>query len=275
MLRQMIRLLAAIGLVAGATSAPAGSFAQGPKLVGAGAAGVGLFGVSVALSSDGNTAIAGGSGDSSGTGAAWVFTRSGGVWTQQGAKLVGAGSIGSATEGYKVALSGDGSTAILGGYDDNSITGAAWIFTRSGSTWSQQGPKLVGGDAVGAAAQGGGVVLSSDGNTALIGGPYDNSNAGATWVFTRSGGVWTQQGAKLVGPGAAGSAQQGTGVAISSDANTVITGGAQDNSQTGAAWVFTRLCAHGDVNGDGVLNVNDIFYLINFLFAGGAAPACY
>ena len=41
------------------------------------------------------------------------------------------------------------------------------------------------------------------------------------------------------------------------------------------AWVFMRLCAHADANGDGLLNVNDIFYLINFLFAGGPAPTCY
>jgi hypothetical protein len=48
---------------------------------------------SVSLSSDGNTAIVGGSGDNSGIGAAWVFTRSGGVWTQQGDKLVGSGAV--------------------------------------------------------------------------------------------------------------------------------------------------------------------------------------
>ena len=53
------------------------------------------------------------------------------------------------------------------------------------------------------------VSLSADGNTAIVGGYGDNSNAGAAWVWTRSGGVWTQQGTKLVGSGAVGDAQQG------------------------------------------------------------------
>ena len=57
--------------------------------------------------------------------------------------------------------------------------------------FSQQGPKLVGSGAVGTAAQGGSVSLSADGTTAIVGGPSDNSSAGAAWVWTRSGGVWT------------------------------------------------------------------------------------
>jgi PKD repeat protein len=59
-----------------------------------------------------------------------VFTRSGGgVWTQQGSKLVGSGAVGAALQGYSVALSANGATAIVGGYGDNSYAGAAWIFT--------------------------------------------------------------------------------------------------------------------------------------------------
>src|ERR1035441_10508276 len=60
--------------------------------------------------------------------------------------------------------------------------------------FSQQGPKLVGPGAVGGAYQGYSVSVSSDGNTAIVGGDADNGNAGAAWVWTRSGGVWTQQG---------------------------------------------------------------------------------
>src|SRR2546429_65396 len=82
---------------------------------------------------------------------------------------------------------GDGGTALIGGWEDNSNTGAAWVFSRSGSTWSQQGSKLVGSGAVGAAEQGVSVALSGDGGTALIGGWQDNSNTGAGWVFSRSG----------------------------------------------------------------------------------------
>ncbi|MBI3556644.1 MAG: IPT/TIG domain-containing protein [Deltaproteobacteria bacterium] len=126
-------------------------------------------------------------------------TATGAPATQQGAKLVGAGGVGTMQQGYAVSLSADGNTALIGGPNDNTNIGAAWVFTRSGGVWTQQGAKLVGTGAVGAAAQGYAVSLNADGNTALIGGGGDNGGVGAAWVFTRSGGVWTQQGAKLVG----------------------------------------------------------------------------
>ena len=213
---------------------------QGPSLLGTGAVGSAGQGQSIALSADGNTMLLGGEHDNSNAGAAWVFTRSGGVWSQQGAKLVGSGAVGAAFQGVTVALSADGNTALIGGTNDNSNAGAVWVFTRSGGVWTQQGAKLVGTGAVGAARQGCSVALSSDGNTAVVGGNADNGNAGAGWVYTRSGGVWSQQGAKLVGTGAAGLALQGTSVAMSSDGNTLATCGSFDNSSLGAGWVFTR-----------------------------------
>ena len=212
---------------------------EGSKLVGTFAVGLGEQGWSVALSADGNTAIVGGLADNRITGAAWVYTRSNGVWTQQ-SKLAGTGAVGSAGQGWSVALSDDGNTAIVGGPFDTSNTGAAWVFTRSGGVWTQQGNKLVGSGAVGSARQGASVALSDDGNTAIVGGPFDNWNTGAAWVFTRSNGVWTQQRSKLVGAGAVGNAGQGSSVALSADGNTAIVGGPLDNSNTGAAWVFTR-----------------------------------
>ena len=85
--------------------------------------------------------------------------------------------------------------------------------------------------------------LSSDGNSAVIGGFADDNNMGAAWVFTRSDGVWTQK-AKLVGTGAItpgpGGAEQGTSVAISGDGNTVLSGGPVDNAGVGAAWIFRQ-----------------------------------
>jgi hypothetical protein len=161
------------------------------------------------------------------------------VWSQQGSKLVGTGAVGFSLQGASVALSADGNTAIVGGYFDGP-EGAAWVFTRSSGVWSQQGGKLVGTGAVGDAFQGDSVALSADGNTAIVGGNVDSSGAGATWVFTRSSGVWSQQGSKLVGTGAVGSAGQGSSVALSADGNTAIVGGYSDSSYAGAAWVFTR-----------------------------------
>jgi len=221
-------------------------FQQGEKLTGAEEVRAGLFGISVALSGDGNTALVGAFMDSpnkfnqNGVGAAWVFTRSGATWTQQGEKLTGSGEVGRGDFGSSVALSGDGNTALIGGpYDDNT-SGSAWVFTRSGATWTQQGEKLTGSGDVGSSWFGSSVALSADGNTALIGGTQDNNGTGAAWVFTRSGSTWTQEGEKLTGSGEAGHAEFGHTVALSGDGNTALIGGLTDNNNVGAAWVFTR-----------------------------------
>lgn len=211
---------------------------QGAKLIGSGAAGAPRIGTSVALSADGNTALLGGPLDAGAPGATWVFTRSAGVWTQQGGKLFGGGAAGAAQQGTSVALSADGNTAMIGGPADNGGFGATWVFVRSGTVWSQQGGKLLGGG--GAGQQGAAVALSDDGNTALVGGPQDAGGFGATWVFVRSGVVWTQEGAKLVGAGAAGGPRQGSAVALSADGNTALIGGPQDAGGVGASWAFTR-----------------------------------
>jgi hypothetical protein len=217
--------------------------------------------MSVSLSSDGNTAIVGGSGDDNSKGAAWVFTRShqltqnNGVsavwiWTQQ-KKLVGAKAIGPARQGFSVSLSSDGNTAIVGGPWDDDAKGAAWVFTRSHKLfeskglkgpvwiWSQQ-KKLVDTEAIaGYPNQGQSVSLSSDGNTAIVSGPgypdYQGHEHGAAWVYTRSGGVWTQE-SKLFGTGYS----YGQSVSLSSDGNTAIVGVPLDDNAMGAAWVYVR-----------------------------------
>ncbi len=167
---------------------------EGEKLTGSGESGLGEFGESVALSSDGNTALIGGSGDHDFVGAAWVFTRSAGKWSQQGEKLTGTGESGRGEFGWSVALSSSGNTAVIGGPADNGRVGAAWVFTRSGTSWSQQGEKLTGAEEIEAGEFGSSVKLSDAGTTALIGGSGDNTFVGAAWVFTESGGKWLQQG---------------------------------------------------------------------------------
>lgn len=211
------------------------------KLVGRAAVGVATQGQAVALSADGTTAIVGGNNDDTANGAVWIYTRTGDVWSQQGPKLVGTGAAGAAQQGFSVALSADGNTALVGAFADDNQVGAAWVWTRSNGAWSQQGAKLVGNDATGAGSTfGWSVALSSDGNTALIGGFGDNGNAGAAWVFTRSGGTWSQQGTKLVGSGATGAAGQGIGVALAADGNTAAVGGSSDAGGVGAVWIFKR-----------------------------------
>src|SRR6185436_19181125 len=91
--------------------------------------------------------------------------------------------------------------------------------------YTQQGSKLVGSDAVGSTFQGFSVALSSNGDTMIVGGYGDNGNVRASWIFTRTGGIWTQQDAKLVGTGAAGIPSQGYSVSLAADGNTALVGG--------------------------------------------------
>ena len=218
---------------------------QGKKLTGAGQLGEGNFGESVALSEDGDTAIIGAPVESvppfgGEIGSAYVFTRSGTKWTQQGLKFTGTGELGENSYfGSSVALSASGGTALVGGDYDNTNVGAAWVFTRSGERWSQQGPKLTGGGETGEGYFGFSVALSAEGDVALIGGGKDHGSLGAAWEFTRSGETWTQQGAKLTGGEETGEGRFGQGVALSAEGNTALIGGWGDNGEVGAAWAFT------------------------------------
>jgi hypothetical protein len=112
---KLLRIVPAVVLTCGMLTAPAeAQFAQqGPKLVGTGAIGPASQGTSVSLSGDGNTAIVGGPFDTFfEIGAAWVFTRSFGGWSQQAKLPVVISEV--PREGNSVSLSGDGNTAIIG-----------------------------------------------------------------------------------------------------------------------------------------------------------------
>jgi hypothetical protein len=161
---------------------------QGKKLVGSGAVGSARQGTSVALSADGNTAILGGPGDNpsdrfgaGAAGAAWVFTRSSGVWTQQGHKLAATGGVWT-QQGASVALAVDGNIALVGGFAHDRNAGAAAVFTRSGGEWTQE-KELAGHSGLGKAAPS--VALSADGSVVLLGEPEDSGGLGAALAFTR------------------------------------------------------------------------------------------
>jgi hypothetical protein len=223
---------------------------QGEKLTGGGEVGEGMFGTSVALSRDGNTALIGAPHDDSDVGAAWVFTRVRDTWTQQGAKLTGGGESGRGSFGTSVALSGDGNTAVIGGPADSVGKGAVWVFTRAGSAWTQQGEKLIAGGEGGAGGFGASVALSSDGTTALLGAPFDSGGRGAAWTFTNAGSTWTQQEQELTGAGESGAGEFGSSVALSADATTALIGGEADDDGVGAAWVLTRSASSWSQQGE-------------------------
>ncbi len=225
------------------------TWTQQAKLLAGDPASGDYFGYGAALSSDGNTALVG-AGSKIGTysqqGAAYVFTRSGSTWTQQ-AKLLASDGGSADYFGRSVALSSDGNTAMVGASGKTGTStnqGVVYVFTRSGSTWTQQA-KLLASDPAFNDYFGWSVALSSDGNTAAISAYYktgDTTGQGATYIFTRSGSVWTQQ-AKLLASDPASGDGFGYAVAVSSDGNTAMVGAsgkAGTYTSQGAVYVFTR-----------------------------------
>lgn len=211
---------------------------EGDKLVGLGAPNDDYDNcggrISVAISGDGNTALVSRTFDQCEIGAVWVFTRSNGVWTQQGNKItpVGvtpysectplAGGNGCAAFGWTLALSFDGNTGAIGGLGGN----GSWIFVRQNGSWSQQSRLNVDGWATS---------LSADGNTLLVAQPAFPPVAS---VFARNGTTWALQ-TQLVPTGSMGYAPD-PAASLSSDGLTAIFGNFNDNGGLGAVWVFSR-----------------------------------
>jgi hypothetical protein len=200
------------------------------------------MGTSSSISYDGNVTVIGGETDNVSIGAAWVFTRVGGVWNQKGSKLVGTGYSGTQVyQGHSVSISSDASTIVVGGYYDNSQVGAIWIYSLSNGNYSQIGNKLVGTGAADASRQGSSVSISFDGSTIASGGHIDGANdEGAVWIFTKNGNAWIQQNTKLIHPSASSYTYLGSSVALSSDGNTLVAGGNFDNNYIGAMFIFSR-----------------------------------
>jgi hypothetical protein len=265
------------------------------------------FGNAVALSEDGNTMAVGiqyedGLLTQSGahSGAVYIFVRSGGTWLQQG-YLKASNAEGWADTsrippqgdffGHAVALSADGNTLAVGapGEDSSAVgvngdgsnnsavnSGAVYLFTRTGNTWSQQAylkasntgglPAIccAPGDLFGSA-----VTLSADGNTLAVGAPGEDSNAvgingdqsdnsaessGAAYIFIRVSGTWSQQAYVKASNSEAGDmfgaavalSETGDTLAVGADFEdsgaTVVDGSQSDNSapDAGATYIFTR-----------------------------------
>ena len=174
-------------------------------------------------------------------GSATIFTRSGGTWTEQQTITQSDGATGDRF-GSSVALSSDGSTAIVGAPNDDlgsaSDAGTATIFTRSGGTWTEQ-QKMWGYLPAASDQFGFWVALSSDATTAIVGAIYDDvsgvANQGSATIFTRSGGTWTEQQTITQTDGEA-SDFFGYSVALSSDGNTAIVGAPQDDVARRSPW---------------------------------------
>ena len=212
------------------------------------------FGISVALSSDGNTLAVGASQDDNikGTdaGSVYVFTRSGTTWTPE-ATLVASDGQGGDRFGYSTSLNSTGDILAVGAYgadiSGNSNVGKAYIFTRTLGVWTEQSV-LAASDGAASDTFGFSLSLNAAGDILAVGaygadisGVY---NAGAAYIFTSSGGTWTEQ-TKLYASDFGGDNDQfGYRIALSGDGNTLAVGALLEDTSAGlsagAVYVFSR-----------------------------------
>jgi len=248
-----VALVAAAPASAGPTADPPGSTAgldallalQQAQLTAADGAANAQFGYSVAISGD--TAAVGVPNDDVGgntdQGSAYVFVRNGTTWSQQ-QKLTAGDGAANDNFGFSVAISGD--TVVVGAHFDdvgaNTNQGSAYVFVRSGTTWSQQQKLLA--VPVGANCEFGYSVALS-GETAVVGTPGSlvsaHTNQGSAFVFVRISGLWLQQ-AQLTADDGAANDLLGRSVAI--DGDTAVVGADRAdvgaNTDQGSAYVFLR-----------------------------------
>ncbi|MEQ1642439.1 MAG: hypothetical protein ABL959_03210 [Pyrinomonadaceae bacterium] len=193
------------------------------------------FGWSVAI--DGETVIIGANSDDGSRGGAYVFRRSGTIWTQE-QKLTAADGATFDQFGYSVSISGE--SVVCGAVADDN--GSAYVFTRGGTTWTQQ-QKLTAADGAANDKFGGSVAINGD--RVIVGAEGDDigtvADQGSAYLFLRSGSVWAQE-QKLNATDGASSDNFGGGVSLSFD--TAIVGGYLDDNgasvDQGSTYIFTN-----------------------------------
>ncbi len=156
------------------------------------------------------------------------------------AKLTASDAMAFDEFGFSAAI--DGNTLVVGAWQsDNGVPGSAYVFVRSGTTWTEQA-KLTASD--GAPFDEFGVSVSVSGDTTVVGVPHDDhaagTNPGSAYVFVRSGTTWTEQ-AKLTASDA--SAFDIFGFSVSIDGDTIVVGSRFDDHlflNAGSAYVFVR-----------------------------------
>ncbi|HEV7490694.1 MAG TPA: FG-GAP repeat protein, partial [Rhodanobacteraceae bacterium] len=222
------------------------TWAQSQKLTGSDE-GVGdIFGYSVAI--EGSTAFIGAYGNNGYQGAVYVFTESGGTWTET-QKLTAADGLPNTYFGYAIAVSG--STLVVGAWGSNpngdDTRGAAYVFTESAGTWSQA-QELVSDD--GAPFDKFGHSVAIDGTHALVGADGVTNAQGAVYVFDAAGGTWTQSQKLLASDG---THNDGLGFPVTLDGTRALAGawGWPSGALVGAAYFFTTTAADDTIFADG------------------------
>jgi hypothetical protein len=212
------------------------NWGQQQKLTASDGASSHKFGWSVALSGNGDTALIGRMSNQT-SGSAYVYTRSGSVWTEQ-QKLVPNPQVLYQYFGYSVALSGDGNTALItdwGGPNNSNKVAVSYI--RNGTNWQQHG-RLDINDSDNFTHYIFSLALSDNGDAALVGAPMYNNGDGATYVFRYVGTGW-QRSQKLLPADLTSNGQFGQSVALNSAGTVGIIGSYRQNNNQGAAYVFS------------------------------------
>jgi MYXO-CTERM domain-containing protein len=224
-----------------------GAWAQQAELTaGDGVAGD-AFGASVSVS--GGTAVVG----APSRGAAYVFAQGGATWAQQAEITAGDGAMG---DDFGASVSVSGGTAIVGAPGHDAGTGAAYVFTQAGATWTEQA-ELTASDA--AAGDAFGCSVSVSGDAAIVGADRHEAGAdtfaGAAYVFLASGAAWPEQAELTASDGVAGDE---LGVSVSMRGDTAIVGAYHHPIGTtfhaGAAYVFDFCAIDGAAYAAGVMN---------------------
>jgi hypothetical protein len=187
------------------------------------------FGYSVSLSSDGSTAMIGAFSENRFAGVVYVYKNEEGVWTQTARISSG---ITNSYFGFSVSLSSDGSTALIGAFNESSISGAAYIYSNVEGEWTQMARLTSGASGSNFSYN---VSLSADGTIALIGAPSEDSYTGAAYIYQNIEGTWTQT-AKLTND--IEDSSFGQSVSINSDGTVALIGAKNENYQIGAAYIY-------------------------------------
>jgi len=234
------RLAAAISILTFAATAAAHQNEES-KLTAPDGAPADRFGASADIDHDWAAVGAPGDDDNgAGSGSVYVYSRTGSTWNFH-SKLNS--TIASTGERFGDALDLDLTTLVVGAPDNEPGSlnpGAAYVFVRSGGTWTEQ-VRLLPFD--GAPLDAFGAHVSISGNTVLVGAPRHNETgegSGKVYVFTRSGGIWTLE-ASFAGLDT--NAGDGFGTAVSLDGNRAVIGAPLDSDvlgQAGSAYVFSR-----------------------------------
>lgn len=214
------------------------------------------FGTTIAVDSDGETFLVGAPYDDTGSntdqGSAYVFSWTGTNFSQQ-QKLTA--SDGSANDLFGLSVAILKGTAVAGAQSktvgSNSYQGAAYVYTLSGSTWTQQ-QKLTASN--GAAFDKFGRGVSIAGNTVIVSAEFGGSSStGAAYVFKHSGSTWIERQTLLASDGAA---NDHFGYSISSDSRLVAIGASDHNGDRGAAYIYQLNRAPFDFDGDNKTDIS-------------------